>query len=190
MTTNTMTLSPVLLALLCSLQLMAVPVPTCQLQGNMVEDAHNLLRHLGGEFPPECLPYNANISFPSSALSAATANHSQCHRASWVVFKSLEEAELIFEDNDSPVGVNGVTWDQKRLDQFRHLTDRLVGAGGCLPSVDDSGVLSTYFSHVTVALQQQESAACGWLALNRDLRRVLKSTLSQHHSCFTWRHAH
>lgn len=36
----------------------------------------------------------------------------------------------------------------------------------------------------------QDSAACGWMALRRDLLRVLKSALDKNNNCFTWRHAH
>ncbi|XP_054464076.1 interferon phi 3 [Anoplopoma fimbria] len=187
-----MTLSPVLLVLLqvCSLHLMAVAMPTCQLEGTLVQSAHRLLRDLGGSFPAHCLTYNANISFPDSAFPAANANHMQCRRALWVVYESLQEAEQMFEDHELPVGEGGVTWDHEKFIKFRHLQHRLLEKGSCLSSVDGSSVLSSYFSNVTAVLQQQDSAACGWMALRRDLLRVLESTLYNHHTCFTWREAH
>ncbi|XP_070780053.1 interferon phi 2 [Enoplosus armatus] len=187
-----MTLSSVLLVLLqvCSLQLMVVAMPTCQLQGHLVQSAHHLLRDLGGPFPVPCLPYNTNISFPVSAFPAATASHPQCRRALRVVYESLKEAGFIFENNELPVGEGGVTWDDQKLEHFQNLQDRLVEEGSCLSSGDGAGVLSSYFSNVTAVLQQPESAACGWMALRRDLLWVLKSALQKHDTCFTWRNAH
>ncbi|XP_070837216.1 interferon phi 2 [Chaetodon trifascialis] len=187
-----MMLSSVLLVFLqvCSLQLTAVAVPTCRLQGKVVQSAHDLLRDLGGKFPDHCRPYNANISFPGSAFPAATASHPKCRQALWVVYESLREAGLIFDDHELPVGEGGVTWDDKKLEDFQNLQHRLLEEGSCLSSVDTSGVLSPYFSNVTAVLQQQDSAACGWMALRRDLLRVLMSVLHQHHSCLSWGNAH
>nr|QTY39051.1 IFNc [Lateolabrax japonicus] len=184
--------SSVLLVLLqvCSLQLMVVAKPTCQLQGDLVQSAHHLLRDLGGEFPVHCLPYNVNISFPTSAFPAATTNHIQCRRVLGVVYESLWEAGLMFEDPGLPVGEGGVNWDDQKLDTFRNLQYRLLEDGSCLSSVNGSGVLSSYFSNVTAVLEQQESATCGWMALRRDLLWVLKSAPQKYRSCFTWRHAH
>ncbi|XP_044188105.1 interferon phi 3 [Thunnus albacares] len=188
-----MTPSSVLLLLLqlCSLQLMLVAMPTCHLQGTLVQEAHNLLRDLGTPFPVHCLPYNANISFPSSVFPAATANHPQCRRALWVVYESLDKAGPIFNDEDHvpPVGKGGVNWDVKKLDDFKNVQDRLQEQGSCLSDVDTSGVLSPYFGNVTAVIEQ-ENAACGWQALRRDLLWVLKSALQNHHKCFTWSHAH
>ncbi|KAE8282654.1 hypothetical protein D5F01_LYC18041 [Larimichthys crocea] len=184
--------SSVLLVLLqfYSLKLMVAAMPTCQLEGDLVQSAHHLLRDLGADFPEHCLPYNANISFPSSAFPAATANHPQCHKSLWVVHESLREAGLVFQDNDIPVGEGGVTWNDQKLEDFQNLQYRLVEEGSCLSSVNGSGVLSSYFSNVTAVLQEQDSAACGWMALRRDLLWVLKSALQKHRTCFTWRGVH
>ncbi|XP_049925566.1 uncharacterized protein LOC126405727 [Epinephelus moara] len=188
-----MTVSSVLLVLLqvCSLHLMVVAMPTCKLEGNLIQLAHNLLRDLG-TFPAHCLPYNANITFPPSVFPAVTTNKPQCRQASWVVYESLQGAGQIFEDYDVPVGEGGVTWDDQKLAKFQHLQERLLDQGSCLSSVNGSEVVSSYFSHLTAALQQQDSSACGWMALWRDLLRVLKFALQKHyHTCFTWRrHAH
>uniref|UniRef100_A0A8P4KHP2 Uncharacterized protein n=1 Tax=Dicentrarchus labrax TaxID=13489 RepID=A0A8P4KHP2_DICLA len=185
-----MMLSSVLLVLLqvCSLQLMVVSKPACQLRGDLVQSLHHVLRDLGGDFPAHCLPYNNNISFPNSALPAASANHPQCRRALWVVYESLSEAELIFLNNDSPVGEGGVTWDDQKLEDFQTRLNRLVEDGRCLSRVGDS--VSPYFTNVTAVIEQQESTACGWSALKRDLLWVLKSTLHDHRTCFTWLKAH
>ncbi|XP_037649569.1 interferon phi 3 [Sebastes umbrosus] len=179
-----MTPSSVFLVLLhiCSLHLIAVAMPTCQLEGNMVQSAHHLLRDLGGPFPARCLPYNANISFPGSAFPAAKANSLQCPRVLWVVDESLEEAGIMFEERELPVA-----WDNQKVNKFKHLQQRLEEAGSCLPSVDDSGVLSSYFSNVTAVLDQQDSAGCGWMALKRDLVRILEAALHKHRACFSWR---
>ncbi|XP_039973916.1 interferon beta-like [Xiphias gladius] len=179
--------SSVLLVLLqlCSLQLMVYARPTCQLQENVVKNTHHLLRDLGGPFPVHCLQYNVNISFPDSEIPTATASHPQCRRALLVVYESLQGMQLMFEDNELPVGEGGVTWDDTILNTFRNLQNRLLEEGSCLSSVDGPGVLSSYFSNVTAVVQQQDSAACGWMALRRDVLRVLKTTLQKHHSCFT-----
>ncbi|XP_073351157.1 interferon phi 2 [Pagrus major] len=181
-----MTLSSVLLVLLqiCSLQLMLVAMPTCPLEGDLVQRAHHLLRDLGGSFPVHCRPYNANISFPGSALPAATANHPECRQVLWVVYESLQEAGPMFDDEELPAGV---TWDRKTVRDFRMVQDRLGEDGSCLSGVDSSGVLSPYFSNVTAVLQQQDGATCGLMALRRDLLKVLQSALHQHRTCFTWR---
>ncbi|XP_078101314.1 interferon alpha-G-like [Sander vitreus] len=171
---------------LCSIQLMADARPTCSLPGKLVQSAHHLLRDLGGPFPAHCLRYNSNISFPYSAFPAATANHLQCRQTLWVVYESLQEADLMFEDYDLPVGEGGVTWDDQTLTRFRHLQNRLLEGGACLSSVDDSRALSSYFSNVTAVIQQQDSAACGWTVLRRDLTEVLKSAVTLHKGCFTW----
>ncbi|KAM7387666.1 hypothetical protein PAMA_010010 [Pampus argenteus] len=145
---------------LCSLHLMLVAMPTCHLQGNVVQTAHNLLRDLGAPFPVHCLQYNINVSFPGSAFPAATVDHPQCRRALGVVYESLRGVGLMFEDHDLPEREGGVTWDATKLDNFRNLQDRLLDKGSCLSDVDASAVLSSYFSNVTAVVQQ-----CGvWLA--------------------------
>ncbi|XP_044037313.1 interferon phi 3 [Siniperca chuatsi] len=187
-----MTLSSVLLVLLqvCSLQLMVAAMPKCQLQGDLVMSTHHLLRDLGEEFPVHCRVLNTNISFPDSAFPAKTTNHPQCRQALWVVYESLREAGQIFGDHELPVGEGGVTWDNAKLEDFQNLQFRLLEEGSCLSRVSGSGVLSSYFSNVTAVLQQQESAACGWMALRRDLLRVLATGLQKHCTCFTWRDGH
>ncbi|XP_056262300.1 interferon phi 3 [Pseudoliparis swirei] len=186
-----MTRPSVLLVLLqvSSLHLLAAARPTCSLEGDLVQSAHRLLRDLGGLFPIHCLPYRANISFPDSAFPTAKANHVQCRRALWVVYESLQGAEQLFEDHELPVGGGGASWDHQKLSRFRHLQHRLLDKGSCLSGAD-SGLLSSYFSNVTTVLQQQDSAACGWTSLRRDLLWVLESALDLHPTCFTWRHAH
>uniref|UniRef100_A0A671V9R6 Uncharacterized protein n=1 Tax=Sparus aurata TaxID=8175 RepID=A0A671V9R6_SPAAU len=181
-----MTLTSVLLVLMqvCSLQLMLVAMPTCPLEGDLVQSVHHLLRDLGGPFPVHCLPYNANISFPSSALPAATANHAECRQVLWVVYESLQEAGPMFDDEELPAGV---TWERKKVQKFRMEQDRLGEEGSCLSGVGSSGVLAPYFSNVTAVLQQQDSAACGLMALRKDLLSVLESALHHHRNCFTWR---
>ncbi|KAK5856889.1 hypothetical protein PBY51_008451 [Eleginops maclovinus] len=166
----------------CSQLLTAVAMPTCLLNGHVVQSAHHMLRDLGGPFPVSCWPVNVNISFPSSALTAASENHLQCRKALRVVYESLQEAGLIFEE-DLPAGL---TWGEEKLQRFQHLQFRLMEEGECLSGVDGSVALSAYFSNVTAVLEQQGSAACGWEALRRDLLWILKSALHQHHNCFTW----
>ncbi|XP_042361274.1 interferon phi 2 [Plectropomus leopardus] len=183
-----MSVSSVLLVLLqvCSLHLMAVAKPTCRLEGDLIQNAHNLLRDLGGPFPVHCLSLNANVSFPRSLLPAPPANQPQCHQASWVVYESLQEAENIFDELPVPEG--GATKDAENFTKFQHLQSRLVEQGTCLSAGNGSDVLSSYFSKLTAALQQQDSAACGWKALWRDLQWVLKSALQKpYRTCFTWR---
>ncbi|KAM8844285.1 interferon phi 3 [Spinachia spinachia] len=184
-----MTMSSVLLIHLqvFSLHLMAAAMPTCSLEGNMVQSAHHLLRDLVGEFPSYCYQYNANVSFPYSAFPAAKASPIQCRRVLWVVYESLREAQQIFEGHDLPVEKEGVSLDDQKFINFQHLQHRLLENGSCLSSVDGSVVLSSYFSNVTAVLQQQESAACGWKALLRDLLWVLESPLLKQENCFTWR---
>ncbi|XP_041813830.1 interferon phi 3 [Chelmon rostratus] len=179
----------VLLLQVCSLRLMVGAVPTCQLQGELVLSTHHLLSDLGGTFPVHCLQYKHNISFPGSAFPAATASHPQCRQALWVVYESLREAGLMFEDHGLPVGEGGLTWDEKKLEDFRNVQDRLLEEGSCLSRVDASGVLSPYFRNVTAVLQQQDAADCGWTSLRRDLLWVLKSALQTHKGCLTWRKA-
>ncbi|XP_065820838.1 interferon phi 2 [Labrus bergylta] len=181
-----MMLSSVLLVVLqlCSLQLIVVSRPTCRLQGDLVKSAHDLLKDLGGAFPARCLPYNANILFPRSALSFNVANHMQCDQVLSVVNESLWEAGKIFEDPEGPFPA---TWDEQKVARFQGLQDRIVEGASCLSGSSD--VLTPYFSNVTEILKQQESAACGWKALRRDLVRFLKFTLQTHHTCFIWRSA-
>uniref|UniRef100_A0A3B5AHR2 Uncharacterized protein n=1 Tax=Stegastes partitus TaxID=144197 RepID=A0A3B5AHR2_9TELE len=172
-----MTPSSVLLLVLqlCSLQLMAVARPRCWLPGKVMEEAHHQLRQM----PPylnllSCWPYNANTTLPDS-----------CRHVLWVVYESLRESELIFKEHDLPVGEGGVNWDEQKLDKFRNFQDRLVEQDGrCLSGVSSSVVLSSYFSNVTTLVEQQDSAACGWFALRRDLLKVLKSALQDHQDCF------
>ncbi|XP_026180931.1 interferon alpha-B-like [Mastacembelus armatus] len=184
-----MMLSSALLILLqlCSLQVMTVAMPRCGLQATVVQTAYNLLKDLGGPFPVHCLQYNANISFPDSAFPA-TSNHFQCDQALRVVYESLRGAWLIFNDHDELP--DGLMWNKDKFDIFHNLQGRLLKEGSCFSSVGDSGVLSSYFSNVTAVLQQQDSAACGWMALRRDLLRVLMYNLQQHRNCFTKRPAH
>nr|XP_046272202.1 interferon phi 3 [Scatophagus argus]XP_046272203.1 interferon phi 3 [Scatophagus argus] len=174
----------------CSLQLMVAARPSCRLRADLVQSAHQLLLDLGGDFPVRCLPYNANISFPVSIFSPAAVNQPQCCRALWVVYESMQKAETIFLNNELPVGEGGVTWDNKTLDDFQNMQDQLVEEGKYLASIDNSGALTPYFHNLTAVLQQQDGASCGWMALRRDLIRVLKSALHNHRACLTWRHAH
>ncbi|XP_041673416.1 interferon phi 3 [Cheilinus undulatus] len=180
-----MMLSSVLIVFLqlCSLQLIVDSRPTCRLQGDLVKSAHDQLRDLGGEFPIHCLPYNANISFPSSALTPA-ANHLQCGRVLSMVNESLWEAGQMFDDPDATFPT---TWDEDKLDLFLSLQDRIMRGASCLSS--GSSVLTPYFQSVAAVVKQQESSDCGWMALRRDLLLFLKSILQTHHSCFTWRSA-
>ncbi|XP_035471364.1 uncharacterized protein LOC118288895 isoform X1 [Scophthalmus maximus] len=135
-------LSVLLLLQLCSFQLMVVAMPTCKLQANVVLKTHNLLRDLGAAFPVHCLQYNVNISFPDSAFPDATASHPQCRRALWVVYESLRGMQLILEQNDSPVGEGGVTWDEGILDNFQNLQHRLLEDGSCVSMTRGSSGVS------------------------------------------------
>ncbi|XP_069380748.1 uncharacterized protein [Paralichthys olivaceus] len=180
--------SSVLLAFLqlSSFQLMVVSMPPCTLQANVVKETHRRLKDLGPPFPFHCLQYNVNISFPDNAFSASTAGLSKCRQVLWVVFETLRGTKLIIEDNDSPVGEGGVTWDEEKFNTFQILQHRLLTDGSCLSMVAAApDVFSSYFSNVTDVLQQQDSAACGWMALRRDVLGVLKTALQDHHSCFT-----
>ncbi|XP_068605545.1 interferon alpha-17-like [Brachionichthys hirsutus] len=176
-----------LLSLLLIVPLTVVAMPTCRVQGDLVRSAHHLLRDLGGDFPVRCLKYNTNISIPDSAFPAATANQTQCHRALWVLHESLSEAGTVFDDYEIPVEEGGVTWDEKKLEDFQNLQYRLLKEGACLTRVDGSGVLPSYFRNVTSLLQQEDIASCGWTILKRDLLRVLMFMLQNHHGCFVWR---
>uniref|UniRef100_A0A3Q1K0G7 Uncharacterized protein n=1 Tax=Anabas testudineus TaxID=64144 RepID=A0A3Q1K0G7_ANATE len=171
---------------LCSLQMMVLSSPVCRLQGVLVQSAHHLLRDLGGPFPVHCVKYNANISFPDSVLTAVAASHAQCHQVLWVLNESLDGARQVFENHSLPE--DGLEWDEVKFDNFQNLQYQLLGEWRCSSNVESSDVLSSYFKNVTAVLQQQDSAACGWMALRRDLLCVLKSALQQYHSCFTWRH--
>uniref|UniRef100_A0A3B5AQA5 Uncharacterized protein n=1 Tax=Stegastes partitus TaxID=144197 RepID=A0A3B5AQA5_9TELE len=184
-----MTPSSVLLLVLqlCSLQLMAVARPRCWLPGKVMEEAHHQLRQMGGLYPFQCWPYNANTTLPDSVFTDYPTNpsHTACRHVLWVVYESLRESELIFKEHDLPVGEGGVNWDEQKLDKFRNFQDRLVEQDGrCLSGVSSSVVLSSYFSNVTTLVEQQDSAACGWFALRRDLLKVLKSALQDHQDCF------
>ncbi|XP_068192396.1 interferon alpha-17-like [Antennarius striatus] len=183
-----LSLVPIILQV-CILSLTVVAMPTCQLQGDLVQSAHHLLRDLGGDFPVHCVKYNANISIPGSAFPAATANQPQCRQALWVVYESLSEAGTVFDDYEIPVGEGGVTWDEKKLEDFQNLQYRLLKRASCLARVDGSGVLSSYFRNVTSLLQQEDSVACGWTVLRRDLLEVLTFTLQNHRNCYVWRKA-
>ncbi|XP_050924537.1 interferon phi 3 [Lates calcarifer] len=170
---------------LCSLQLMAVSMPTCQMQANVVKETHQALRDLGGSFPAHCLQYNVNISFPYSAFPATTAGHPHCRRASAVVYESLKGMQQIFED-ELPAEEGGVNWDNTKLSTFMILQDRLLEQGSCLSTVSPN-VLMSYFSNVTAVVQQENSAVCGWKALMRDVLEVLEIAQLKHETCFTRR---
>uniref|UniRef100_A0A665WLJ9 Interferon alpha-4-like n=1 Tax=Echeneis naucrates TaxID=173247 RepID=A0A665WLJ9_ECHNA len=173
---------------LCSLQLLVVAMPTCRLLEDVVLNTHHLLRDLGGAFPVQCLKYNINISFPDSAFPASTANHPQCRQALWVVYETLRETQLLFEDFELPVGEGGVSWDRKKLSSFQNLQDRLLEEGSCVSITEYSDF------KLDQSVHQQDSrcgsAACGWMALRRDVLWVLKTALREHHSCFTRRGRH
>nr|QYW22330.1 interferon c [Channa argus] len=171
---------------LCSLQLMVLTKPTCPVKGSVVQSAHHLLRDVGVPFPVHCVQYNVNISFPDSAFPASAAKHSECRQALCVVYKFLNGTGKVFAEHDLPVGEGGLNWDEKKLDDFQNLQDRLLTEGECLSNVDSSEVFSSYFSNVTAILQQQDSATCGWMVVRRDMLWVLKSALQKYHRCFIW----
>uniref|UniRef100_A0A667WUD0 Uncharacterized protein n=1 Tax=Myripristis murdjan TaxID=586833 RepID=A0A667WUD0_9TELE len=178
--------SSLLLLQLLSLVLMVVAMPTCQLRGNVVQEAHNLLRDMGGPLPVHCLQYNSVVSFPSSALPAGSGRP-QCRRTLWVVYETLKGAGQVFEDNEVPVGEGGVSWDSQKLDNFQNLLYRLVEDGSCVStnqSISHSGQCTNQWGWGCVLWQG--SAGCGWLLLRRDLLLALRSGLQQHHlSCFS-----
>ncbi|CAK6981978.1 interferon alpha-G-like [Scomber scombrus] len=121
--------SPRLLVLflqLCSLQLMLVAMPTCLLNEPRTQKAHVLLGKMGPPFPVECLPYNANISFPVSAFPAATANHQQCRQVLGVVYEALNKTFNLFDDLNSPEEPP-VSWDGAHLGNFMNLQFQLMG---------------------------------------------------------------
>ncbi|XP_071398880.1 interferon alpha-B-like [Centroberyx affinis] len=176
--------SSLLLLQLLSLVLMVVAMPTCQLQGDLVQTVHNLLRDLGGPFPVRCLQHNANVSFPDSAFPPAGSAQPQCRQALWVVYKTLQGAEKVFENYELPE--NETSWDSKKLDDFQNLLYRLVEEGSCFSRVNSSEVLSSYFSSLSAVLQQEGSSGCGWLLLRRDLLFALQFGLQHHRQCFSW----
>ncbi|XP_077413546.1 interferon alpha-F-like [Vanacampus margaritifer] len=168
-----------------SIHVMTAAVPACDLPGNVVLEAQNLLQDLGALFPVRCLPYNANATFPRSAL----ANSPQCQWALEFLYKSLQGAEQVFEDYDFALGEGGLAWDLCKLDDFQNLQNGLLQESSCLSRATDVNPdpdLSSYFGNVSALLQQQDSATCGWSVLRRDVLWVLKTTLHQHHSCFRW----
>uniref|UniRef100_A0A667WU81 Uncharacterized protein n=1 Tax=Myripristis murdjan TaxID=586833 RepID=A0A667WU81_9TELE len=179
--------SSLLLLQLLSLLLRAVAMPTCELRGNVVQEAHDLLRDLGGPLPVHCLQYNSVVSFPSSALPAGSGRP-QCRRTLWVVYETLKGAGQVFEDNEVPVGEGGVSWDSQKLDNFQNLLYRLVEDGSC---VSTNQSISQSINHALTnggggCVLWQGSAGCGWLLLRRDLLLALRSGLQQHHlSCFS-----
>ncbi|CAJ1075523.1 interferon C [Xyrichtys novacula] len=181
-------LSAVLILLqLWSLQVVVVSKPTCQVHGDLIQTAHNLLRGLGEEFPDHCLPYNANITFPRSLISATAASQSQCPKALNALNETLWGAQLKFQNPGVPLGEGGVNWNPNGLEQFQGVCHRLIRQMSCMRNFGGSDVLTAYFSNVEAVLQQPESAACGWMALRRDLMRFLNSTLHKNRTCFIWR---
>ncbi|XP_061557039.1 interferon phi 2 isoform X1 [Phycodurus eques] len=171
----------VLVLRLGSVHVMTAAVPVCSLPENVVLEAHNLLRDLGALFPVHCLPYNANVTFPCTALTNAT----QCRQTLRALHQALRGAEQVFQDNDLPHGEGAFAWDQQKLDYFQNLQNRLVRDGGCLSAGALSDPhLSSYFGNVTSLLQQQDSAICGWSLLRRDVLWVLNTALRRHRSCF------
>ncbi|XP_061606237.1 interferon phi 2 isoform X2 [Phyllopteryx taeniolatus] len=202
----------VLVLRLGSVHVRTAAVPVCSLPENVVLEAHNLLRDLGALFPVHCLPYNANATFPCTALTNAT----QCRQTLRVLHRALRGAEQVFQDNRLPHGEGAFAWDQRKLDHFQNLQNRLVRDGGCVSSATprrprrvwhvgrppsrltgwlsarfqlSAGALSdphlsSYFGNVTSLLQQQDSAICGWSLLRRDVLWVLNTALRRHRSCF------
>ncbi|XP_057716578.1 interferon phi 2 [Corythoichthys intestinalis] len=172
-----------LIVLYCSGAMTAV-VPACEIPGDVVEETHILLRDLGAPFPARCLPYNANVTFPRAAL----ANETQCRRALRNLRRTLQGSEKVFEDNEAPQGDGEVAWNPRKLEDFQNLQNRVVQEAECLSSAGARSYpeFSSYFGNVSALVQQQESTACGWSMLRRDVLWVLKNSLQKHHSCFRW----
>ncbi|TWW54456.1 interferon phi 2 [Takifugu flavidus] len=165
---------------------LVVAMPTCRLEGHLVQLAHDLLQNLGENISVHCLPYNANMSFPESVLTGANKSSLQCHKALWVVSESLRGAAQIMEDS-IPFREGGEPWNKNTFSDFQNLQYQILDQGQCLTYKDTTGVLASYFTNMTTIIQQEDIAFCGWMFLRRDLLRVLKSTLQKHDTCFTWR---
>ncbi|XP_061838281.1 uncharacterized protein [Nerophis lumbriciformis] len=163
-----------------------IPTPACRPRGDMVQKVHRLLADPGASFPVHCLPFNANVSFPRSALSNGTANGTKCERPLRTLYECLQGAEQVFKDNDIAEREGGVPWDKHKLDRLRHLRYRLVVEDDCMSALGESARFSSYFRSVSALVRQQDSATCGWSVLRRDLLWLLKTLLDKHHRCFSW----
>uniref|UniRef100_A0A3B4ASG6 Uncharacterized protein n=1 Tax=Periophthalmus magnuspinnatus TaxID=409849 RepID=A0A3B4ASG6_9GOBI len=107
----------------------------------------------------------------------------ECPSALRLVHEVLQGVGLVFDEQEPNLGVGGVLWDEKKLDDFQNLLYQVLDYP-CLSQMGSSGVLDQYFSDVTALIQQQ--GACGWYILRRDLLWILKTSLRKHHHCYRW----
>ncbi|KAJ0000883.1 hypothetical protein NQD34_005903 [Periophthalmus magnuspinnatus] len=149
----------------------------CSPPGETLLETLSLIRNVGSTFPSEC--HSFNVTLPQNI----SANQGQCPSALRLVHEVLQGVGLVFDEQEPNLGVGGVLWDEKKLDDFQNLLYQVLDYP-CLSQMGSSGVLDQYFSDVTALIQQQ--GACGWYILRRDLLWILKTSLRKHHHCYRW----
>ncbi|CAL9693911.1 unnamed protein product [Knipowitschia caucasica] len=149
----------------------------CLLPGKTIQQTLSLLRNVGSLYSSECL--NLNVSVPRNI----STNHSTCSSVQRLVQAALQGAGHVFDNNEPNLGVGGVLWDDRKLDDFQNLLYQVL-EHPCMSRLNSSGILDQYYSDITELIQRQDP--CGWLALRTDLMRILRTSLFKHHHCFSW----
>ncbi|XP_055008488.1 interferon phi 2 [Boleophthalmus pectinirostris] len=153
----------------------------CSPPGETLVETLSLLRNVGSAFPSEC--HSANVTLPRNI----SANHVQCSPALRLVHELLRGVGLVFDEQEPSLGMGGVLWDERKLDDFQNLLYQVLDHPCFLQmNSDSSGILDQYFSDITTLIQRQD--VCGWYVLRRDLLWTLRTSLRKHHVCYSWSH--
>ncbi|KAK7879700.1 hypothetical protein WMY93_033592 [Mugilogobius chulae] len=80
--------------------------------------------------------------------------------------RGSERAGLVFDEQEPNLGVGGVSWDERKLEDFQDQLYQLLDLP-CLSDLDSTGILDQYFSDVTDLIQRQGD--CGWTNLGLGL---------------------
>ncbi|XP_036409505.1 interferon alpha-1-like [Megalops cyprinoides] len=180
-----------LCALLCNSMVWSVPI-RCQLEGNLVQTSHSLLKDVGGHFPLQCIKENVFIAFPSTAF-ASNGTAEQTDDVKMAIYETLHRINSLFDNDNTPA-----QWDQKKLEDFQNIIYRLVEESKCMtgrnPGNEDTqspvfnriSALRTYFDSMARILQEKNDSFCAWEIIRRELVRTLHFILEHCSGSLRW----
>lgn len=93
----------------------------------------------------------------------------QCRQALWVVYETLQETQVLFQELDLPEEKDGVTWDSNKLGDFLNLQHRLLEEGSCV-SIALMSLEPEPLPYVAMVIQHPHPSLCAVVQGSRCVR--------------------
>ncbi|XP_036408786.1 interferon a3-like [Megalops cyprinoides] len=146
--------------------------------GKLNEESIQLLRNMGGSFPPGCFQENVEPMFPEDAykLSGETRNDGIAS----VAYEALKDTARIFKD------LTFTTWDHEKLRLFKNILSRQVEnleqcvqgemafSGDGNSDAGGNRALKLYFEKLNTLLKEKGQSACAWEIVRKELGYCLE----------------